>query len=65
MGGKKSKPLSKKDQEKMQEKLDKVQNELQDGNGELVRSSVMVKSKKGAGGEEQKDGSTAVLMKSR
>lgn len=47
----------------MQEKVDKAQAELDAGTGELVRSSVMVKSKKG--GEESKDGSSAVLMKSR
>ena len=35
------------------------------GNGELVRSSVMVKSKKGQNTEESKDATSAVLMKSR
>ena len=45
--------------------MDKIQNELNAGNGELVRSSVMVKSKKPGAEEQKADGTTAVLMKSR
>ena len=46
----------------MQEKIEQVQKEFDNPTNELVRSSMMVKSKKG---EEAKDGSTAILMKSR
>jgi len=46
--------------------MEKVQNEMMSGNNELVRSSIQVKSKKGQGPEETKDGgSNAILMKSK